>query len=180
MIRGNSPLAYTFVWFDSITNLNSSRTIHIYILSILRSAWIHLPVASNIQKAWPKIRLIRLYPGTSDKIWNSIKIRHEQATIWDLNLHRLYHSFKSSPVPAWQCGKTTMWPILKPSLFVLKYWRNLATCHYWAQLSFPATWGKIPERVYQSPNRRFHGSSCSRWSVQQPVVDHFETATVCK
>ena len=117
----------------------------------------------------------------------SVKIRHKQASkpdwlaiYWDLNLHRLYHSFKSSPVPAWQYGKTRMWPFLKPSLFVIRYSRILAHCHYWAQLlSIPATWGKIAERVYQSPNRRFHGSSCSRWSVQQPVVDHLETATVC-
>ena len=72
----------------------------------------------------------------------SVKIRREQtsepdwlAIYYDLNLHRLYHSFKSSSMPVWQSGKTRMWSLLKPSLFVVRYSRILATCHYWARLS---------------------------------------------
>ena len=72
----------------------------------------------------------------------SIKIRREQtsepdwlAIYYDLNLHRLYHSFKSSSMPVWQSGKTRMWSLLKPSLFVVRFSRILATCRYWARLS---------------------------------------------
>ena len=82
-------------------------------------------------------------------------------------------------MPVWQSGKTRMWSLLKPSLFVVRYSRILATCHYWARLSQQQGEKSPSAYINQSPNRRFHGSSCSRWSVQQPVVDHLETATVC-
>ena len=38
-------------------------------------------------------------------------------------------------MPVWQSGKTRMWSLLKPSLFVVRYSRILATCRYWARLS---------------------------------------------